>query len=47
MKKYTKPSIDIYIINTEDIITVSDAILKNGGENGRPFSESFTALFGK
>ncbi len=47
MKKYIKPSIDICVINTEDIITVSAVRLKNGGENGQPLSESFGALFGK
>ncbi len=47
MKKYTKPSIDVYAINTEDIITVSAVKLKNGGENGQPLSESFGTLFGE
>ncbi len=47
MKKYERPNIDVYVINTEDIITVSAVKLKNGGENGQPLSESFGSLFGK
>ena len=47
MKRYTKPSIDVYVINAEDIMTVSAVRLKNGGENGQPLSESFGTLFGE
>ncbi len=46
MKKYNKPIIDICLLNTEDIISVSStAQLIDGGANGKPASESYNALF--
>lgn len=46
MKKYIRPEIEVYLLNVNDIITVSGANgLINKGENGKPSTESFSSLF--
>ncbi len=44
-QNYVKPEIQITAFTSADIITASGLI--NGGENGKPISESFGSLFEK